>query len=264
MSTDQPPVARFVDLNCDIGERPGADGLAADAALLEVITSANIACGGHAGDALTMMVRCEQAVDNGVAIGAQVSFVDREGFGRRYLALPAETLRDQLATQWQSLSDAAAAAGGKVDYLRPHGALYNAAMQDVDIATTVMSAVPTGTPVLCLAGSALDEAARTSGSPVTHEIFADRAITYTGHLVPRGQAGAVLVDTVTVLARLRTWLATGQMRSVTGEVVELPGQSICVHSDTPGSLELARRIRNALESDGAVLRPLTRSADEDP
>lgn len=249
---------RLVDLNSDIGERPDPEGLSADAELLQVITSANVACGGHTGDHKTMRFVCERAVEHQVAIGAQVSYVDREAFGRRPLDIAPDVLVEQLAEQWQTLESIAHTAGGSVDYIRPHGALYNQAMVDVDVASAVLRAVPAGTPVLCLPGSALANVAAAAGSQVTYELFADRAITAQGELVTRGQSGAILVDPVTVIARLRTWLATGQMRSHTGEIVAMAASSICIHSDTPGSLDLARRIRQALEADGADVQPFSR------
>lgn len=247
--------ARAVDLSSDVGERLGRDGLAADDDLLSVITSANIACGGHAGDSDTMRALCDIAAARGVAVGAQVSFVDRESFGRRHLDVPPAQLREQVAAQWYALARSAAAAGTSVHYLRPHGALYNAALTDHVVAEAVITAVPAGTPVLCVGGTALAEVAEAAGMRVVTEIFADRAITDEGLLVSRGQPGAVIVDPVAIVARLRTWLATGAMRSISGRVVKMPARSVCVHSDTPGSLEAVRLLRRALEQDGARIAP---------
>lgn len=254
---------RVIDLSSDVGERPGPEGLAADHALLSVITSANVACGGHAGDDESMRALCSISTERGVAVGAQVSFVDREAFGRRYLDVPMAQLTQQVFDQWEALTRAAQSVGTSVQYLRPHGALYNAALTDHGIAEAVVSAVPAGTPVLCVGGTALAEVAAASGSPVVTEIFADRAITDDGLLVPRAQPGAVIVDPVVIVARLRTWLATGAMRSVSGRVVDVPAASICLHSDTPGSLEAARRLRRALEGDGAQIAPFTQPQPND-
>lgn len=248
---------RAIDLSSDVGERPGRDGLAADGELLSVITSANVACGGHAGDTESMRALCEIAAAKGVSVGAQVSFVDRESFGRRHLEVPLAQLTEQVAAQWDALAQSAQLAGTTVHYLRPHGALYNAALTDHRVAEAVVAAAPSGTPVLCLRGTALAEVAAASGRPVVAEIFADRAITDDGLLVSRAQPGAVIVDPVTIVARLRTWLATGAMRSINGNVVAVPAQSVCVHSDTPGALEAVRRLRTALERDGAHIAPFT-------
>lgn len=248
---------RTIDLSSDVGERPGREGLAADDELLSVITSANVACGGHAGDETSMRALCRAAAARGVAVGAQVSFVDRESFGRRHLDVPTRQLTEQVADQWAALAHAAHAAGTSVHYLRPHGALYNAALSDHAVAEAVVAAVPPGTPVLCVGRTALAEVAAAAGHPVVAEIFADRAITDEGLLVSRAQPGAVIVDPVMIVARLRTWLATGAMRSVSGRVVEIPAQSVCVHSDTPGALAAVRQLRRALERDGARIAPFT-------
>lgn len=251
--------SRSIDLSSDVGERPGATGLAADRELLSVISSANVACGGHAGDTASMRALCEFAAERGVAIGAQVSFVDRETFGRRHLDVPAAQLTEQVSQQWEALTEAAQGAGTEVHYLRPHGALYNEALTDHEVAQSVVAAVPSGTPVLCLGGTALAEVAESAGMPVVAEIFADRAITDDGLLVPRAQQGAVIVDPVVIVARLRTWLATGAMRSVSGRVVPMPADSVCVHSDTPGALTAVQQLRRALERDGANIRPFARA-----
>ena len=251
----------WVDLSSDVGERPGAAGLAEDFALLEVITSANVACGGHAGDRASMRTICEVAVGQGVAIGAQVSYVDRAGFGRQRLAVARATLTEQLREQWGELSEAAEAAGGQVDYMRPHGALYNAALVDSEVAAAVLDATPAGTPVLCLAGTELANLASQRGHPLAPEIFADRAVTDVGLLVPRGTPGAVLEDPDHVAERLANWLQTGFLTSHTGQAVAVAARSICVHSDTPGAVRSARLVRKALVSAGATLRSFVGTFD---
>lgn len=251
----------WVDLSSDVGERPGAAGLAEDFALLEVITSANVACGGHAGDRTSMRTICEVAVGQGVAIGAQVSYVDRAGFGRRRLTVARATLTEQLREQWGDLSEAAEAAGGQVDYMRPHGALYNAALVDSEVASAVLDATPAGTPVLCLAGTELANLASQRGHPLAPEIFADRAVTDVGLLVPRGTPGAVLEDPDHVAERLANWLQTGFLTSHTGRAVAVAARSICVHSDTPGAVRSARLVRKALVSAGATLRSFVGTFD---
>ena len=247
--------ARSVDLNSDVGERPGPAGLAADAALLACVSSANVACGGHAGDTSTMRVLCELAVSNGVAIGAQVSYVDREGFGRRRVDIAVDVLVAQLQEQWGELADAAHAAGTQVSYMRPHGALYNAALVDDTIAATVVAATPPGTPVLCLAGTSLARAAAGAGHPVVSEIFADRAVTADGLLVSRSEPGSVLADPRAIAERIGGWLRTGHLTSHDGGQVRMWAQSICIHSDTPDAVTSARRIRMVVESHGVVVAP---------
>lgn len=250
--------ARPVDLSSDVGERPGAEGLADDFALLELITSANVACGGHAGDRTSMGTICEVAVAKGVAIGAQVSYVDREGFGRRRLDVPPSTLVEQLREQWGELAEAARTAGGHVAYMRPHGALYNAALIDADVAAAVVDATPPGLPVLSLAGTALAAVAEARGHPVAPEIFADRAVTDDGLLVPRGTPGAVIDDPEHVAARLTSWLHTGHLTSHSGGRVAIAARSICVHSDTPGAVQAAAKVRAALLAAGARLSAFAR------
>ncbi|MCB0916723.1 MAG: 5-oxoprolinase subunit PxpA [Actinobacteria bacterium] len=249
------PRIEWVDLSSDVGERPGTAGLAEDFALLEVITSANVACGGHAGDRRSMRTICEVAVGNGVAIGAQVSYVDREGFGRRRLDMAPATLTEQLRQQWGELAEEAGSAGGRVAYMRPHGALYNTALVDAEVAAAVLDATPPGTPVLCLAGTVLAELATRRGHPVAPEIFADRAVTDAGLLVPRGTPGAVLEDPDHVADRLAEWLRTGHLTSHSGTQVAVAARSICVHSDTPGAVAAARKLRETLVAAGAALRP---------
>lgn len=247
-----------VDISSDVGERRGSEGLAADIALLEVISSANVACGGHAGDTASMLALTEAAAARGVAIGAQVSYVDRAGFGRRRLEVPGATLTEQLREQWGALADAAAAAGASVAYMRPHGALYNAALVDEDVALAVLDATPAITPVLCVGGTALARAAAARGHAVVAEIFADRAITSDGLLVPRGEPGAVIDDPDVVAERITAWLHTGELIARDGAAVAVSARSICVHSDTPGSEVAAARLRVTILSAGARVAPFTR------
>lgn len=256
--TGQPDAPRIFDLSSDVGERPGAEGLAADADLLRIVTSANVACGGHAGDAESMAMLCVLAVEHGVAIGAQVSYADREGFGRRRISVAVSVLVEQLRDQWGLLAEAAAAAGTRIAYLRPHGALYNTALVDAQTSEAVLDAAPPATPVLCLAGTALAAAAQRRGNPVTAEIFADRAITSEGLLAPRDRPGAVIADPAAVRARLVQWAATGTLTAVDGSQVRITAESICIHSDTPGALAAAGQLRAALEAAGAIIRPFAR------
>lgn len=252
-------VAGSVDLSSDVGERPGTSGLAADAELMTTVSSANVACGGHAGDAATMRALCDLAVQQHVAVGAQVSYVDRAGFGRRRINISTNVLIAQLQQQWGDLADAAATAGTRVTYMRPHGALYNAALVDDSIAAAVVAATPPGTPVLCLAGTALARVAAAAGHPVVPEMFADRAVTAQGLLVSRSEPNSVLTDPNAVTTRLSAWLQTGHLTSHDGHRVRMWAQSICIHSDTPDAIVSARRIRMLVESHGVTVAPFVTS-----
>ena len=235
---------RSVDLNADLGEFTDPEGIAIDAALLEVITSANVACGGHAGDSASILRVARQAAANGVAIGAQISYVDREGFGRTRLDVPTDLLVRQLADQLQLLDFVAASANTEIHYVKPHGALYNASVTDSELARAVVNAMTRNrleVPVLTLPGSALAEAARTAGLPVVAEFFADRAYDNDGRLVPRSEPGAVLTDETEIVARVLN-------------AIDLH-DSVCVHSDTPGAVALASAIKHALESQGVAITP---------
>lgn len=235
---------RSVDLNADLGEFTDPEGIAIDAALLEVITSANVACGGHAGDSASILRVARQAAANGVAIGAQISYVDREGFGRTRLDVPTELLVRQLADQLQLLDFVAASVNTEIHYVKPHGALYNASVTDSELAQAVVNAMTRNrleVPVLTLPGSALAEAARIAGLPVVAEFFADRAYDDDGRLVPRSEPGAVLTDETEIVTRVLNAIDSHD--------------SVCVHSDTPGAVALASAIKHALESQGVAVTP---------
>ncbi len=247
----------ILDLSSDVGELPGSEGAAVDAAILGCVTSANVACGGHVGDPNSMARVCQVAVARGVAIGAQVSFADREGFGRRRLTVAFDTLVSQLAEQLGQLHVAAVAAGGGVTYMRPHGALYNTALVDDETAEAVVAATPQQMPVLCLPGTALAAAADRAGHPVVPEIFADRAIDDRGLLVARGTSGAVITDPDHVTTRLTDWVRTGELISTSGRPVPLQARSICTHSDTVGAVTMLKSLRKVLIEAGAVLEPFT-------
>ncbi len=264
--TDRSSVARTLDLNADLGEGIATSTLTADAvdeALLGVVTSANVACGGHAGDDTTMARVCALAVERGVAIGAQVSYVDRAGFGRRRLEVDARTLQDQLLEQLGALRTHARAAGGRVAYLKPHGALYNAAADDEVVAEAVVAAVLTDAeahrqlPILTLPGCVLAVRAAQAGIEVVGEAFADRGYTSTGRLVPRAVDGAVVTDVDAVVARVLRLESDGVIRSTDGVDVDITARSVCLHSDTDGAVDLARAVRQSLWAAGVLLVPFT-------
>ena len=222
-----------MDLNADLGE-----GVSDDAGLLAVVTSANVACGFHAGSRATMRAVCEEAVGRGVALGAQVSYDDREHFGRRVLDVAPDVLREQVAEQVGVLSEIAVAAGGGVAYLKPHGALYHRVAVDEVQAGAVLDASG-DLPVLGMPGALLLRLARGRGRGVRLEGFPDRGYTDGGTLVPRDLPGALITDADAVAAR----------------AVELASRvdSVCVHGDSPGAVATARAVRRALDSAGLVV-----------
>jgi UPF0271 protein len=247
-----------VDLNADLGEGFGIWRLGDDDALLATVTSANVACGFHAGDAMTMRRVCERAADRGVAIGAQVAYRDLAGFGRRRIDYHPSDLRDEIIYQIAALDGFCRLAGERVRYVKPHGALYHAAASDPYQATAVVSAIvdyDRSLPLLAPAGSTVDECARRSGVRVVYEAFADRAYRADGTLVPRGEPGAVVRSADAVVARAVQFAQAGEVESVDGSPLRVPAESLCLHGDTPGAADLARRVRDALIEAGVELRP---------
>ncbi|MEU9237440.1 LamB/YcsF family protein [Streptomyces subrutilus] len=247
------PSEPAIDLNADLGEGFGRWTLTDDEALLSVVTSANVACGFHAGDPSIMRRVCELAAARGVRIGAQVSYRDLAGFGRRSMDVPAGELADEVAYQIGALEVFARAAGSRVSYVKPHGALYNRTVHDADQAAAVVAGVVTaggGLPVLGLPGSLLLDAAAAAGLPPVPEAFADRAYTPAGTLVPRTEPGAVVHDPDAVVARAVRMAAEGTVTAADGSPVPVAARSLCLHGDTPGAADLARRVRAALGAAG--------------
>lgn len=245
-----------LDLNADLGEGFGRWRLTDDEALLSVVTSANVACGFHAGDPSTMRRVCELAAERGVRIGAQVSYRDLAGFGRRAMDVPEDELADEITYQIGALRVFAQAAGADVAYVKPHGALYNRTVTDAGQAAAVVAGVLAAgapLPVLGLPGSRLHEAAGRAGLPVVAEAFADRAYTALGTLVPRRTEGAVITDPDAVVARSVRLARDASVTALTGEDVTVRARSLCLHGDTPGAAALARRVREALEAAGVRL-----------
>ncbi|MFD6417911.1 LamB/YcsF family protein [Streptomyces sp. NPDC060194] len=265
-STGRPAVV--LDLNADLGEGFGRWTLTDDEALLSVVTSANVACGFHAGDPSTMRRVCESAAARGVRIGAQVSYRDLAGFGRRAMDVPPEELADEVAYQIGALDVFARAAGSRVAYVKPHGALYNRVVADEEQARAVIAGVlragalpgagapgGQGLAVLGLPGSRLLAAASEAGLPAVREAFADRAYTREGRLVPRREPGAVLHDPDAVVGR-SVALATGEgVPAAGGGRVDVAARSLCLHGDTPGAAALAVRVRDALLAADVTLEP---------
>jgi 5-oxoprolinase (ATP-hydrolysing) subunit A len=247
-----------LDLNSDLGEGLGIWTLGDDAAMLGIVTSANIACGFHAGDPTIMRRVTAEAAERGVAIGAQVGYRDLVGFGRRPIDIdPAELVNDVLY-QIAALDGFARIAGSRVRYVKPHGALYNTIVNDGEQAAAVVEAVrryDPALPVLGLPGSEWLRRAADAGLTAVPEAFADRAYTPDGRLVSRREPGAVLHDPDLIAARCVEMARSGTVRTVDGSLVPVRARSLCVHGDTPGAVEIARRVRAALLADGVVLRP---------
>ncbi|MEW2529668.1 5-oxoprolinase subunit PxpA [Streptomyces sp. NPDC047071] len=242
-----------IDLNADLGEGFGRWRLTDDEELLSVVTSANVACGFHAGDAATMRRVCERAAERGVRIGAQVSYRDLAGFGRRAMDVPPLELAAEVAYQIGALEVFARAAGTRVSYVKPHGALYNRVVHDAEQAAAVVDGVLLAddrVPVLGLPGSRLLETAEKAGLPVVTEAFADRAYTAEGTLVPRGTDGAVITEADAVVERSVGIARSGTVTAHSGERVPVRARSLCLHGDTPGAVGLARQVRARLEAAG--------------
>ncbi|MFF7771921.1 LamB/YcsF family protein [Streptomyces massasporeus] len=242
-----------IDLNADLGEGFGRWRLTDDEQLLSVVTSANVACGFHAGDAVTMRRVCELAAERGVRIGAQVSYRDLAGFGRRAMDVPPAELAAEVAYQIGALEVFARAAGARVAYVKPHGALYNRVVHDEEQAAAVVDGVllaDAALPVLGLPGSRLLELAGKAGLPVVTEAFADRAYTDAGTLVPRTLEGAVVTDPDAVVERSVSLARSGEVVARSGTRIEVRARSLCLHGDTPGAVDLARRVRERLAACG--------------
>lgn len=249
-----------VDLNSDLGEGFGAWTLGDDDAMLELVTSANIACGFHAGDPTTLLATCESAATRGVRIGAQVGYRDLAGFGRRFIDVSPKDLTADVIYQIGALDGLARVAGSRVTYVKPHGALYNAIVHHRRQARAVVAAVvayDSSLPVLGLPGSVFLEEAREAGLDAVAEAFADRAYTAEGTLVPRTESGAVLQDPTLVAERVRRMVVDGELDAVDGSTLKVAAASVCVHGDSPAAVDMAVAIRALLESSDVEITPFT-------
>jgi UPF0271 protein len=242
-----------IDLNADLGEGFGRWTLTDDEALLSVVTSANVACGFHAGDPSVMRRVCDLAAERGVRIGAQVSYRDLAGFGRRAMDVPPDELTAEVAYQIGALRVFAEAAGAEVAYVKPHGALYNRTVRDGEQARAVVEGVRLAggeLPVLGLPGSQLLRVTEELGLRPVREAFADRAYTPEGTLVPRREPDAVIEDADAVVRRSVAFAVDGGVEAADGSQVAVGARSLCVHGDTPGAAAIAARVRVALEGAG--------------
>lgn len=246
-----------MDLNADLGEGFGVWRLGDDDAMLGIVTSANVACGFHAGDPAGLLRVCKAAADRGVRIGAQVSYRDLAGFGRRFIDVTAEDLHADVVYQIGALQALAQSAGSAVGYVKPHGALYNTIVTHREQAAAVaeaVRAVDATLPVLGLAGSTFfDEAAR-RGLRTVAEAFADRAYRPDGQLVSRREPGAVLNDPAAIAERVATMVTSGRITAIDGSAFAVNVESVCVHGDSPGAARIAAAVADRLSADGVELR----------
>lgn len=246
-----------VDLNADLGEGFGVWRLGDDDAMLDVVTSANVACGFHAGDPAGLARTCAAAARRGVRIGAQVGYRDLAGFGRRFIDVTPEDLTADVVYQIGALQALAHAAGSSVSYVKPHGALYNTIVTDRDQARAVadaVHAVDPALPVLGLADSVFFAEAAERGLRTVAEAFADRAYRPDGRLVSRREPDAVLHDAAAIAARVSTMVADGNLVAIDGSTIAITAESVCVHGDSPGAVQIANAVRDRLVADGVTLR----------
>lgn len=242
-----------IDLNSDLGESFGPWNMGNDAQMLSIVTSANIACGGHASDPETMFRTLELARDNGVNVGAHPGYNDLIGFGRRVIPMSPAEIGRMCAAQIGASIGIAAQVGVPVTYVKPHGALGNLAARDRDVADAIVAAVQKIDPklsILAISGTQSEHAARAANVPVFSEIFADRGYLSSGQLVPRNQDGAMIHDAAEAADRLLAFLESGLMPVIDGDPIKLDAQSICVHGDSAGAVEMAREIRTRLTAQG--------------
>ena len=247
-----------IDLNSDLGESLGAWSMGDDAAMLDIVSSANVACGFHAGDPAGILATLKAAHARGVSVGAHVAYPDLLGFGRRNMDVASADLVADVIYQIGALQGLAQAAGTRITYVKPHGALYNTIAHDSAQALDVITAirdVDANLALVALAGSPLVRWAQDAGLRVIAEAFADRAYTPQGTLVSRREPGAVLHDSALVASRMLRLVRDGVVEAVDGSLASVQAQSICVHGDSPGAVAMARAVRAALEADGIAVRP---------
>lgn len=253
-------MTRSIDLNADLGEGFGPWSMGDDDAMLTLVSSANVACGGHAGDTETMFRTLSTAAGNGVAVGAHPGYVDREGFGRRIIPMPLDEIGRMVVAQVGALTAIAALVPVEVRYVKTHGALANLAARDADVAAAIVDAVQrldSGLAILAISGTEIERVARAAGAPVYSEIFADRGYLPSGQLVPRSEPGAMIHDPQEAADRLLGYLESGLMPVVGGNPIPLAADSICVHGDSDGAVAMARLIRSELLAAGVELAAFT-------
>ncbi|BCW82372.1 LamB/YcsF family protein [Paenarthrobacter ureafaciens] len=246
----------IIDLNSDVGEAFGRWTLGDDEAIFRSVSSANVACGFHAGDPGVIRATCEKAVEAGVVIGAHVGYRDLAGFGRRFLDIDPKELADDVVYQIGALQALAAVSGGRVEYVKPHGGLYNTIVKHTAQARAVVEAVKSvdpNLPILGLPGSEVLRLAEEAGLRAVSEAFADRAYNPDGTLVSRSQPGAVLHDPVEVAEHVLRMATEQSVRTIDGSVLTIRAESICVHGDSPGAVAMATEVKSALIDAGVSI-----------
>ncbi|MBA2431731.1 MAG: LamB/YcsF family protein [Chthoniobacterales bacterium] len=246
-----------IDINADLGEGAGFD-----AELLELVSSANIATGFHAGEPKSVAFAIREAQQRGVAVGAHPSFADRENFGRREMVLPPGEIFAVVTYQLGAFRALAEAMGARMNHVKPHGALYNMAARDAEIAEAIvhaMLAVDAAAVLFALSGSALEAAGRAGGIAVAREVFADRNYMPDGSLVPRDRADALLHDPAEAAERVVEILRSGKVTTIDGSRVAVAAETVCVHGDTPGAVEFVRQLRASLARAGVTVQPFRSS-----
>ena len=248
-----------IDFNCDMGESFGMYKMGFDEEVIKHITSANIACGFHAGDPMWMRHTVDLALRHGVAIGAHPSFPDLNGFGRRNMVVSAEEAKNDVTYQVGALQ--AFTADKKLQHVKPHGAMYNMAVNDESLAQAICESILEIDPdmiLVALAGSRWLDIAEDMGLKVAREIFADRALNADGTLVSRSQPGSVIHDTAEVVERSLRMVTEGKATAITGEQIDVQADSLCLHGDTPGAVEMAASLKHELEAADVEILPLAR------
>ncbi|RLS53554.1 MAG: LamB/YcsF family protein [Planctomycetota bacterium] len=255
------PVRATIDLNCDLGEGQTAEALAAEAAMIRLISSANIACGQHAGDLATMRNTVQLCREHQVAIGAHPGFADREGMGRREITLPSATVRKLVLGQLQTLETIVESAGGRMTHVKPHGALYNMAARDRTLADLIAQTIAAFDPTLLLyglAGSHLMTAGTAAGLVTVSEVFADRTYQANGTLTPRSQPEGVILQPQRAAQQVLDMVQQGMVQTMQGTTLAVCAETVCIHGDSPDAVTLARMVRQALEASGIQILPRER------
>lgn len=253
----------MIDINSDLGESYGAWSMGDDVSMLDIVSSANVACGFHAGSPAKILQTLRAAHERSVVVGAHVSYPDLVGFGRRNMDVSSEELKADVIYQIGALQGLARAAGTCVRYVKPHGAMYNTIAFDQRQANAVIEAIldlEPGLVLVCLAGSPLLEWAQGRGLATVAEAFADRAYTPQGQLVSRSQPGAVLHQPEEVAQRMLRLVQTGTIEAIDGSVIALQADSICVHGDSPGAVQMARHVRDTLTRAGVPIQSFSAKA----
>ncbi|MDP9695574.1 UNVERIFIED_ORG: UPF0271 protein [Arthrobacter globiformis] len=246
-----------IDLNSDVGESFGRWSLGDDAAMMASVSSANVACGFHAGDPSVIRATCEAAAKSGVVVGAHVGYRDLAGFGRRYMDVDPRELADDVVYQIGALQALAATAGTRVRYVKPHGGLYNAIVRNTTQARAVVDAVKSvnpDLPILGLPGSEVLRLAEEAGLRAVSEAFADRAYNPDGTLTSRSQPGSVLEDPASVAARVLQMTTGEAITAIDGSDLKINAESVCVHGDSPGAVAMAVAVKRALDAAGITIK----------